>query len=45
MSIMSEINDFRTFYVLAIEIVVSVLIIVLINFIKKTMKNKNTKKS
>ena len=41
MSMMSEINDFRTFYVFAIEIVVSVLVIMLIDFIKKLrMKRK-----
>ena len=40
MSMFSEVNDFRTFYVFAIEIVVSVLIIVLIDFIKKIIKNK-----
>ena len=38
MSIMSEINDFRTFYVFAIEIVVSVLIIILIDLIKTKIK-------
>ena len=43
MSMMSEINDFRTFYVFAIEIVVSVLVIMLIDFIKKLIKNKKEK--
>ena len=38
MSIFSEVNDFRTFYVFAIEIVVSVLVIILIDFIKKKTK-------
>ncbi len=38
MSIMSEINDFRTFYVFAIEMVVSVLIIILIDLIKTKIK-------
>ena len=40
MSMMSEINDFRTFYVFAIEIVVSVLVIMLIDFIKKLRMKK-----
>ena len=43
MSMMSEINDFRTFYVFAIEIVVSVLVIMLIDFIKKLIKNRKEK--
>jgi len=38
MSMFSEVNDFRTFYVFAIEIVVSVLVIILIDFIKKKTK-------
>ena len=38
MSIFSEVNDFRTFYVFAIEIVASVSVIILIDFIKKKTK-------
>ena len=40
LSMFSEVNDFRTFYVLAIEIAVSALIIILIDFIKKKINNK-----
>ena len=44
MSIFSKTNDFRTFYIFAIEIAVSVLIILLIDLIKKLIKNKKQKK-
>ena len=43
MSMFSDTNDFRTFYVLALEIVISVLIIMLIEFIKKKINNKKQK--
>ena len=44
MSFASQENDFRTFYVLALEILISVLVILLIGFIKKLIsKNKNKK--
>ena len=43
MSIMSNENDFRTFYVLALEILISVLIILLIGFIKKHISKHKTK--
>lgn len=41
MSIFSEVNDFRTFYVLGLEILISVLIIMLIDFLKKLLKKSN----
>ena len=44
MSFSSNENDFRTFYVLALEILFSVLIIILISFIKKKIKNIKNKK-
>lgn len=44
MSFSSNENDFRTFYVLALEIIFSVLIIILISFIKKKIKNIKNKK-
>ena len=44
MSLLSNENDFRTFYVLALEILFSVLIIILISFIKKKIKNIKNKK-
>lgn len=44
MSFSSNENDFRTFYVLALEILFSVLIIILISFIKKKVKNIKNKK-
>ena len=42
MSIFSSVNDFRTLYVFAIEIVVSVLIIMLIDFLKGLRNKKKT---
>jgi len=44
MSFSSNENDFRTFYVLVLEIIFSVLIILLISFIKKKIKNIKNKK-
>ena len=44
MSFSSNENDFRTFYVLALEILFSVLIIIMISFIKKKVKNIKNKK-
>jgi len=44
MSFSSNENDFRTFYVLALEIIFSVLIIILMSFIKKKIKNIKNKK-
>ena len=44
MSFMSTENDFRTFYVLALEILISVLVILLIGFIKKQISKLKTKK-
>ena len=40
MSIFCDENDFRTFYVLALEIAVSVLVIIAIDFFKKLIKKK-----
>ena len=45
MSIFSQVNDFRTFYILAIEIAVSVLIIILIELFKKTRAKLKAKKA
>lgn len=45
MAYFSNENDFRTFYVLALEIVVSVLVIIAIDFFKKLFKKMKTKKS
>ena len=42
MAYFSNENDFRTFYVLALEIAVSVLVIMAIEFIKKQIKKKKT---
>ena len=44
MSIMSNENDFRTFYVLALEILGSVLVILSIKFIKKQKLKIKAKK-
>ena len=44
MSMMSNENDFRTFYVLALEILVSVLVILSIKFIKKQILKIKAKK-
>ena len=45
MSIFATENDFRTFYVLALEILISVLIILLISFIKKQISKNKTNKT
>lgn len=42
MSFFYDENDFRTFYVLALEIAVSVLVIMAINFFKKLLTKKKT---
>ena len=42
MSFFAEENDFRTFYVLALEIAVSVLVIMAIDFIKKLIMKKKS---
>lgn len=42
MSFFYDENDFRTFYVLALEIAVSVLVIIAINFFKKLLTKKKT---
>ena len=42
MSIFNDESDFRTFYVLALEIAVSVIVIIAIDFIKKLIKKKKT---
>lgn len=45
MAYFSNENDFRTFYVLALEIVVSVLVIIAIDFFKRTIQKKKTASS
>lgn len=42
MAFFSNENDFRTFYVLALEIAASVLVIIVIDFIKKLIKKKKS---